>query len=122
MAKDTSQCQISATLQGKVAVVELQDAHISGDAWVTTLHDQFEKIIEKVNPPHALLNMAQVEHLSSAVLGELISISRKIRNADGQFCLAGVQPGVAEIFAITRLDQSFRIHSNPEEALKAMAS
>ncbi len=121
MANRSGDCPIQVSRKAGVVVVELQDRYITSDEWVALLEATFRKIIDKEAAPKVLVLLSEVEHISSAVLGEFISVNRQLRRKDGELRLAGVRPEVAEIFAITRLDQSFRIHATPDEALKAFA-
>jgi len=59
-----------------------------------------------------LIDFNQVEHLSSAALGTLITINNKIRTKDGQLRLCNIDPQIFEVFVITKLDKLFQIHQD----------
>ncbi|MDP7670304.1 MAG: STAS domain-containing protein, partial [Alphaproteobacteria bacterium] len=64
-----------------------------------------------------LLNFMNVEFLSSAALGKLITLDKKIKTAKGQLKLSNIRPEIYEVFAITRLNKLFDIHDDEADAL-----
>ena len=68
--------------------------------------------------PKLLVSFANVDHLSSAALGTLITVNTKIRNKGGKLCLANIDPQIYEVFVITRLNQLFEIKESTDEAMK----
>ena len=67
--------------------------------------------------PKVLISFDNVDHLSSAALGTLITINNKIRGKDGQLRLANIDPQIYEVFVITKLNKLFQIHDSAEQAL-----
>ncbi|GIW73859.1 MAG: hypothetical protein KatS3mg103_0381 [Phycisphaerales bacterium] len=59
--------------------------------------------------------------MSSAALGTLITIERKVSNKHGQLRLADIDPQIQEVFSITKLDRIFVIHEDSQSALKSFA-
>ncbi|MCC6578833.1 MAG: anti-sigma factor antagonist [Phycisphaeraceae bacterium] len=102
---------------GLVTVVSPRDKHLTGEGWTRLLRRVIGDQIDKSDSPLILLDLGKVEHMSSAILGELIGLNRKITLRGGKFRLAAMRPEVAEIFAITRLHQSFEIRPSVEAAL-----
>ena len=64
-----------------------------------------------------LLNFMNVEFLSSAALGKLITLDKKLKAAKGQLKLSNIRPEIYEVFAITRLNKLFDIHDDEADAL-----
>ena len=64
-----------------------------------------------------LLNFMNVEFLSSAALGKLITLDKKLKAAKGQLKLSSIRPEIYEVFAITRLNKLFDIHDDEADAL-----
>ena len=64
-----------------------------------------------------LLNFNNVEFLSSAALGKLITLNKKVKANSGQLKLSNIRPEIYEVFAITRLNKLFEIHDDEADAL-----
>jgi anti-sigma B factor antagonist len=56
-----------------------------------------------------VLDFGGVEYLSSAALGRLINLKKKVEAARGKLTIRDLHPDLREVFRITRLDQVFEI-------------
>jgi len=104
-----------------VVQVEFIDRNILDEANIQLISDEISRIIDQESAPKLLISFANVDHLSSAALGALITINNKVRNKSGQLRLASIDPQIYEVFVITRLNKLFQIHESPEDALKSFA-
>ncbi|MDQ7014643.1 MAG: STAS domain-containing protein [Planctomycetota bacterium] len=102
-----------------VTQVEFIDRNILDEANIQAIGEEIDGIISASPAPRLLISFANVDHLSSAALGTLITINTKIRNRNGKLCLADIDPQIYEVFVITRLNQLFDIHESKEAAMKA---
>jgi anti-sigma B factor antagonist len=66
-----------------------------------------------------ILNLSGVERLSSDMLGEMITLHKKLQGLGGRLALCCLKPKLTEVFEVLQLDQLFAIY--PEEAA-ALAS
>ena len=66
-----------------------------------------------------LLDMSNVEYVSSAALGILISTHRSLRKSTGKMTLCGIPEKIADVFRICKLDRLFEIYPDLESALAA---
>ena len=64
-----------------------------------------------------LLNFRNVDHLSSAALGMLITLNKKVKEKHGVLKLSDINRQIFEVFKITRLDRVFDIHESADHAL-----
>ena len=55
--------------------------------------------------------------MSSAALGKLITLHKKLTGVKGKLALCGISPQIFEVFAITKLDKIFKIHKDYQTAL-----
>ncbi|MEI7770566.1 MAG: anti-sigma factor antagonist [Chloroflexales bacterium] len=63
-----------------------------------------------------LLDLGDVTFLSSSGLRSLLLIRKELMTLGGELRLAGLQPQVHEVFALTGFTQVFAIHATAEEA------
>jgi anti-sigma B factor antagonist len=66
-----------------------------------------------------LLNFSSVDFLSSAALGKLITLDKKVKANSGSLKLSNIRPEIYEVFAITKLNRLFDIKSDEADALAA---
>ncbi|MHC4976654.1 MAG: STAS domain-containing protein [Planctomycetota bacterium] len=104
-----------------ITVVEFVDRNILDEANIQQIGDEITAIIEKADTPKLLISFTNVEHLSSAALGTLITINTKIRAAQGQLHLADIGPQIYEVFVITKLNKLFSIYETSADAMQAFS-
>ncbi len=102
---------------GGITTVEFVDKNILEEANIQKIGDELSQIVERDSNPRLLVNFENVEHLSSAALGTLITINNKIRQKGGQLRLASIDSQIYEVFVITKLNKLFQIHDNYDKAL-----
>ena len=102
----------------EVTIIEFLDKNILDEANIQQIGDEINRIIENASVPKLLISFENVDHLSSAALGTLITINNKIRQKDGQLRLANISPQIYEVFAITKLNKLFQIHKTTDDARK----
>lgn len=102
------------------AIATLTDEKILDEADIRALEGSIMPLIESSGNINLVLDFSNVKFLSSAVLGLLIRISRKIYESQGQFKLCAINPKILEIFKITRLDRVFDIHTDRYDAIRSL--
>ena len=100
-----------------ITLIEFIDRNILDEANIQQIGDEIGKLVDEASQPKMLISFENVDHLSSAALGTLITINNKIRNKDGQLRLANIDPRIYEVFVITKLNRLFQIHDNAEQAI-----
>ncbi len=114
MPDDQSRLMIQQ--DGEITIIEFMDRNILDEANIQHIGEEINRIIEASAYPKLLISFENVDHLSSAALGTLITINNKIRQKDGQLRLANISPQIYEVFVITKLNKLFQIHKTTEEA------
>ena len=104
-----------------ITQVEFLDRNILDEGNIQVIGDEINGLVDATPNPKLLLSFANVEHLSSAALGTLISIDKKVKARQGKLRLSNIDPQIYEVFTITRLDKLFSIHPTAEDALKTLA-
>ena len=100
-----------------VTRVEFLDRNILDEANIQKIGEELASLIESAEEPKLLISFANVDHLSSAALGALITVNNKVRGKGGQLRLADIDPQIYEVFVITRLNQLFDIRDTSDDAL-----
>jgi anti-sigma B factor antagonist len=110
------QPRISVAYQDDATVVAFTDEKILEETDVRTLREAVESIVEQAPGIHLVLDFRHVKFLSSAVLGLLIRISKRVYERDGELRLCNIHPGIYEVFKITRLTNVFEIYEDVDSA------
>ena len=103
---------------GGVTRIVFLDKNILEEASIQKIGDEISALIDDSPNPKVLINFENVEHLSSAALGTLITVNNKVRQKGGQLRLTNIDPQIYEVFAITKLNKLFQIHDDAEAAVK----
>lgn len=81
-------------------------------------HGRLLQVVE-TTPERLVVDLSEVSHIDSAGVGTLVEIFRRMKAANGQMSLVGLQPRVRGVFEITKLDRFFPIFKTTDEALKS---
>lgn len=104
--------------RGDVTIVSFMDKKILDEANIQEIGDELTRLVTKDHRIKLLLNFENVEYLSSAALGKLISLHKRVREHNGQLKLCDIRPEIYEVFKITKLNLLFEIYDDEELALK----
>jgi len=95
------------------------DQSILEESAINNIGDQVADLLDRTPNPKLLIDFDNVDHLSSAALGMLITINNRVRAKAGQLRLATIDPQIYEVFAITKLNKLFHIYGSADEAMKS---
>jgi anti-sigma B factor antagonist len=112
-----SQSRLRISTDGGITTVGFVDRNILDEANIQAIGEEIAGVIARSAPPKLVISFANVDHLSSAALGQLITINNKVREKGGQLRLAEIDPQIYEVFAITQLNKIFSIHDTAAEAI-----
>jgi len=99
--------------------VEFEDRKILDELSINEILTELVALVEAGDGIKLLLNFESVEHLSSAALGMLITLNKRVGEAGGQLRLSNISPQIFEVFKITRLNKLFEIHDTAEAAMSS---
>ena len=98
-------------------VLAFTDRKILEDQDIRSLQDSVMSVVEQTDNIQLVLDFGQVEFLSSAVLGLLIRISKRINEKSGRLSLCNISPKIYEVFKITQLTKIFDIQKDVDSAI-----
>ncbi|MHC4117825.1 MAG: STAS domain-containing protein [Planctomycetota bacterium] len=114
--------RISVDYVGKATIVGFTDEKLLEEQDINALQESIMSVIESGSGPiNLILDFGQVKFLSSAVLGLLIRVSKRIYERDGQLKLCNLNPKIYEIFKITRLTKTFDIYNDVASAAESLS-
>src|SRR5437762_13516454 len=104
---------------GDVTVVNFTDRKILDEQNIQIIGEQLFSLVDELGRRKILLNFGNVEYLSSAALGKLITLNKKLQAANGRLVLCNIDPQIYEVFEITKLNKLFNIQKEEQAALQA---
>jgi anti-sigma B factor antagonist len=116
-----SQPRISVQYVDDATVIAFTDERILEETDVRALRASIEAVIEQAHGIRLVLDFRRVKFLSSAVLGLLIRISKRIYEQGGELRLCHIYPGIYEVFKITRLTSVFEIYEDVDSAIRSFS-
>ncbi len=97
-------------------VVQVLPSRLAQEPPVEELFERLERLIREESA-RVVLDLGQVEFLSSFALGKLVVLQRRAQQQGGWLRLARLRPQLQELFRITMLDQLFEAFPQVQEAL-----
>ena len=113
--------KISVEYSESAIIVTFIDEKILEEKDIQSLQESVMAVIEQAEGVNFILDFCKVRFLSSAVLGLLIRVSKKIYERDGQLKLCNISPKIYDIFKITRLTKIFDIYPDVESAARSLS-
>jgi len=112
---------ISIEYSENATIMRFTDEKILEERDIKALAESIMSVIEQAERIHLILDFGNVRFLSSAVLGLLIRVTKRIYERDGQLGLCNINPKIYEIFKITRLTKTFDIYNSVECAMEGLS-
>ena len=112
--------RLECTQLDGVTVVNFVDSKILDFNIIEQIATELNELIDEQKTSKLLLNLSNVEFLSSAALNKLIVLDKKMKKLGGKVALAELQPQVYEVFAITQLTQLFPIEDREVAAVNVL--
>jgi anti-anti-sigma factor len=105
--------------QGDVIVIRFGEHRILDELTVKKFGDELFQVAERTDCHNVLLNFFGVVGLSSAMLGIMLMLRKKISQKSGKIKLCLVGPEIMDVFNATKLGQLFEILGSEQQGLKA---
>ena len=106
---------------GSGVILEITRSDLTDGALIKNLGDEIYQIIKPISNPRVVVDLSQVQRLSSATLGMLVALRKVIERMDGQMRVANVAKDLREIFKMTRLDVTLHVHESVDAALESLS-
>lgn len=105
-----------------IRVFRFHNAKILSDRSVQEMGDRFTSFLDSLEgAPRLVISFESVHFLSSAALGKLILLQRKVKERGGELKLCDLHPPNLEVFRVAHLHDYFMIYPDLNSALGAFA-
>jgi anti-sigma B factor antagonist len=92
-----------------VTIVTFTEERIVDEEQIRKLQESFGPIIEKNEDKELILNFVNVKFMTSALLGLLVRVHKKVCELGGRLRLSNLDANLRKVFEITQLTKVFEI-------------
>jgi anti-sigma B factor antagonist len=100
-----------------VTVARFLEKKILDEANIDTLGQEMFALVDEDGRKKIILDFSLVEYLSSAALGKLITMHKKVATAKGTLALCNIQKDIMDVFKITQLNKVLTLCKDLDDAL-----
>jgi anti-sigma B factor antagonist len=100
-----------------VSVVSFLNTKIVTEDGIQEVGEELYSLVDDLGHKKLLLNFGNVPYLSSAALGKLMELNKKVAKIKGKVKLCCIHRDVLEAFDILGLDRVFEIYAEEQKAL-----
>ena len=108
---------IVVAMMDDVGVVTFTTTQVLDELNVQQLGEELLDLVEKRYIVKMVINFENIKFLSSAVLGKLISLNKRLAAEKGRLAFCCIQEDILQVFRITRLDKLIPILDTESEAI-----
>jgi anti-sigma B factor antagonist len=107
---------------GDVTAIRFTTRTILGDDAIGAIGQQLLGLVDSAGCRRFVLNLSNVESLSTAMIGRLVALHRRVEAAGGRLVLCGLGPFLMEIFRVLNLPEVAPIYRDEPEALRSFGT
>ena len=119
MTQSGGRARLLVEKSGDITVVYFQDAGILDEKNINKIAEDLFELSDSSAKPKMVLNFEKVEYLSSAVLGKLVALQKRVTGSKGTLHLCCIRESIQQVFKVTRLDKVLKIYPDQAKAVKA---
>jgi anti-sigma B factor antagonist len=102
-----------------IAVVNFADKKILDSQNIQIIGDELNRLVDELGRRKVLLNFSNVEFMSSAMLGKLVTLNTKLQAVKGKLVLCKIAARIMEVFKMTKLDTKLTITADEQAGLQS---
>lgn len=107
--------------EGDVVVVRVTVKRLSDEENVEQLGDELFTLVDDPEVQKIVLELSEVEYITSSVLGKMITLHRRLHRKHGQLVVCGVTDPVQDILQGCKLDEYFNSAPDADAAVAQLA-
>lgn len=113
-----SKPKLQAIVRGDdIAIVTILESRILDEANIHAIGKELTDLVTKRYMIKMIVDLTEVQYLSSAVLRVFIALYKQIKAENGDLKLCCVRPSIREVFKVTQLDKMIPILETQEAAV-----
>ena len=101
-----------------IHIVEFIETNILDQLMIERIKEELLELADRSGHPKMVVSFDNVKHISSAMLGTLMALNKRIKAEKGELRLCGINNELMGVFKLTRLDKVLKIYKSVDEATK----
>lgn len=94
---------------GNVTVARFADRRVLREEAIIESGDDLFRLVDELGSRKVVLDFGTVEFMSSAMLGKIITLYRKVQTVGGKLVMCWISNDILDIFKLVKLDRLFTI-------------
>lgn len=103
--------------RGPIIVVHISRTNLSEEENIDELGQEFTRLVEHFGCRLLVVDLQQVNLVTSAALGKLISLHRNLHRREGRLVVCGVHGMVLDVMLTARLTDYFTMADTDDDAV-----
>ena len=108
---------INSKTEGDILIAYFTDGRILDEAKIQQIGSGLMDLIPQCTSKRMLLNFANVSFMSSAMIGKIILVNKKCKEAGIDLRLCEISDGIMEIFKMMKLQKVLNIQKDEAKAI-----
>jgi len=100
-----------------IKIIEFTVSQLLDQLVIDRIQSELLHLIEKAGHPKMIISFEGVSAISSSMLGTLITLNKKTKEAKGELRLAHVAPPLMQVLKLTNLHKLLKIYDTTDKAL-----
>jgi anti-sigma B factor antagonist len=117
MPSDSHHSALEIEPVGEAAVVRFTQRSLLGPDLIDSIAAELERAVDEMGYRKLVLNFANVESMTTAMVGRLVSVQQRAEKLNARLILCQISPFLLEIFKILKLAKRFTIVDDEQAAL-----
>ena len=106
--------------QDDLLIVTFTISYLDDEENIEQLGHELFALVEQFGCRKLIVSLADVEFVTSSVLGKLITLHRKLHRNQGKLAICGLREGVASVMRTSKLMDYFTVTETVDEAVQAL--
>ena len=107
---------------GDVQVLRFRAASILDAQEVELIDQAFQQVVASAETPRLILDLTDVQHVSSVMLSALIELRSLVQDKGGRLATAGIQSRLRDLLETVRIYDLYENHADVRSATDALAA
>lgn len=99
-----------------IFIVDFMEKRIVDQLAIAQINESLKEVVEKAGCPKIVLNFANVSHISSAMIGVVMTIHKVSKKAGGEVRLAAINDSIMTVFKLCKIDKMMKIFPDVDKA------
>jgi stage II sporulation protein AA (anti-sigma F factor antagonist) len=120
MSAESHQRWLDIRQAGEVTVVRLLSPELVRESDVAIVGKRLLRVVEELGGRLVVVNLAEVEHMDSAMIGKIIALHKTARAHGGRVVLCEVNPMVSDALEVLHINRLVHVYPDEPAAVQAL--